>query len=263
MINEKIIKEFNEKLKYEYDSSYHNEYNIEIFYKLYEKLSKKIENAEFQYKRAGYHLENCEIMRTLDEFKLGIYTRISSNINIPTTLFVFFNILYINFVKFNYDYEKESSEWKYNYIAVNPKNHNIIKNEFGLEYNFIGVNYNVGNYVNIKKWNEDKQKVENTLKLIKYLRLKISSTILNFYEDIEVLDTVIKIFFEFLSSKSGTNYEFNKKINFEIGKLKNIKFKKIVLESIENDSRYTRSRLDRIEEQLEMLKAERSEKINF
>ena len=66
-----------------------------------------------------------------------------------------------------------------------------------------------------------------------------------------------------MSSKSGTNYEFNKKINFEIGKLKNIKFKKIVLESIENDSRYTRSRLDRIEEQLEMLKAERSEKINF
>ncbi len=66
-----------------------------------------------------------------------------------------------------------------------------------------------------------------------------------------------------MSSKSGTNYEFNKKINFEIRKLKNIKFKKIVLESIENDSRYTRSRLDRIEEQLEMLKAERSEKNKF
>ena len=118
-------------------------------------------------------------------------------------------------MKFNYDYEKESSEGKYNYIAVNPKNHNIIKNEFGLEYNFIGVNYNVGNYVNIKKWNEDKQKVENTLKLIKYLRLKISSTILNFYEDIEVLDTVVKIFLNFWVQNQEQIMNLTKKLTLK------------------------------------------------
>lgn len=178
-----------------------------------------MKNIGLKYKKAVYDFKNSETTRTLDEFRLGMYSSILSNLNSPTSLFVFFYVLYINFVKFNYDYEKETSEVEYSYIAVNPKNHNFIANK-PLEYNFVGINYNIGNYVSIKNWNEDKQKEKNTLKLIKDLKLKTSSAILNFSEDSKILDTIVRIFLEFLSSKSGTNYDFKKEINFEVEKLK-------------------------------------------
>lgn len=56
--------------------------------------------------------------------------------------------------------------------------------------------------------------------MIKDLKLKTSSAILNFSEDLKILDTIVRIFLEFLSSKSGTNYDFKKEINFEVEKLK-------------------------------------------
>ena len=56
--------------------------------------------------------------------------------------------------------------------------------------------------------------------MVKDLKLKTSSAILNFSEDSKILDTIVRIFLEFLSSKSGTNYDFKKEINFEVEKLK-------------------------------------------